>query len=89
MAKTPKVEKRTSIERKVTISYNWSRTDDKEIPTEHLEALEESAMERVVEMMDEGYTSGELHDTVRMNDEDGEDGIEYSGHWGMNTEVVR
>lgn len=84
-----KTKKRTSIERKVTISYNWSRDDGKEIPTEHLEALEESAMDRVKEMMKEDYTGGELHDNIRMTDEDGEDGIEYSGFWGLNAEIVR
>jgi hypothetical protein len=36
-------------------------------------------------MMEEGYTSGELNDTVRMDDEDGEEGIEYSGWWMMFT----
>lgn len=68
---------------KVTISYNWqSDIDNKaKIKKEHREALQESAIERATEMMKEGYREGELHDTVRMSDEDGPDGVPYSGWW--------
>jgi hypothetical protein len=73
------------MKREVTISYNWKRDDDGEIKPEHVEALEETAMNRIIDMMQEGYTSGELSDNIIMTDEDGEDGISYSGLWSINT----
>jgi hypothetical protein len=76
------------MKREVKISYEWSNDDDSEIKSNHQEALEESAMKRIIEMMEEGYTSGELNDTVRMDDEDGEEGIEYSGWWSITTKNV-
>ena len=77
-----------TIERKITITYNWYRGDKKPIKPEHIPALEERAMDRIKEMMAQGYISGELHDDVRMDDEDGDDGIEYSGWWDTKTEDV-
>jgi len=76
------------MKREVVISYNWSAEDNGEIKPNHQEALEESAMARITEMMKEGYTSGELIDCVRFGDEDGEDGIEYSGSWDITTKNV-
>ena len=77
------------MKREVIISYNWEKRsdgkDDGKISTKHQEALEETAMNRIIEMMKEGYTSGELFDNVSFGDEDGEDGIEYSGYWSINT----
>src|ERR1035437_4971054 len=73
------------MKREVKISYEWSNDDDSEIKSNHQEALEESALKRIIEMMEEGYTSGELNDTVLMDDEDGDEGIEYSGWWMMFT----
>lgn len=75
------------MKRELTISYNWSRDDGKEIKPDHVEALEESAMNRIQDMMGEGYTSGELSDNIIMDDDDG-DGIEYSGWWGLTTKNV-
>lgn len=49
------------IERKLTIVYRWWRHNG-EIKKEHIEALEEAAMERITKLMDEGYTSGQLID---------------------------
>ena len=76
------------MKKKITITYNWSNAGGTEIPANHQEALEESAMDRILKMQTEGYTSGELHDNIRMTDEDGEDGIEYSGWWEMTTETL-
>ena len=76
------------MKREVIISYNWSKDDDSEIKPKHQEALEESAMDRITQMMNEGYSSGELNDTVRMDDEDGEEGIEYRGWWSITTKNV-
>lgn len=72
----------------VKIEYNWHRSDNQPIKQEHIKALEESANDRIFEQINEGYTSGELHNNVRMTDEDGEDGIEYSGWWGLTTERI-
>ncbi len=69
------------IEIKKVITYRWWRDGDDEIKPEHAQALEERADDRIVEMMKEGYTSGELRDNIRMTDEDPEDGIEYQGWW--------
>lgn len=78
-----KAEKKDQIERKVTITYRWWNEDG--VKPEHVEALEESAWARIVEMAHEGYTSGELNDTVRMTDDDPEDGVEYTGWWELKT----
>lgn len=48
----------------------------------HLDALNESAMERITECLKEGYVSGELIDNIYMDDEDG---VEYSGWWTLKT----
>ena len=73
------------MKRKIEITYNWRRDDDSDnnISKKHLEALEESAQERIFEQIKEGNTGGELNDRVRMFDEDGEDGIGYTGWWEM------
>ena len=80
------------MRREVTISYNWEKQgdgkDDGTIKPKHQEALEESAMDRISKMMKEGYSSGELFDCVRFGDEDGEDGIEYSGSWDITTKNI-
>ena len=76
------------IERQIKITYRWSKDDSSEIKTNHQEALDESAQSRIFEMMQQGYTSGELHDNVRMDDEDGEDGVEYSGWFEVSTETL-
>lgn len=79
------------MEKKITITFSWwNETHDAGVIHErHLEALEESAIERIQKMWNEGYTSGDLHDNVRMTDDDGEDGIEYSGWWDLTTENIK
>lgn len=69
------------VEREVRIAYRWWRPGKKLVKPEHVEALEEAAMDRIREQMAEGCTSGELNDNIRMTDDDPEDGVEYSGHW--------
>ncbi len=76
------------MKREVIISYNWNKNDNGEIKPKHQEVLEESAMERILEIMKKGYTSGELYDNVCTDDEDGKDGIEYSGSWDITTKNV-
>ena len=76
------------MEKKITISYNWSDDEGKTPKVSHQEPLEGDAMERIFDMTKEGYTSGELHSTVRMDDEDGEDGITYSGYWSLTSQTL-
>jgi hypothetical protein len=77
------------MEQEITINFKWWRTADKQpILDHHREALEESAIERIKQMWEQGYTSGDLHDNVYMLDEDtedGEDGIDYKGWWSLTT----
>ena len=68
------------MKRELTISYNWSRGDGKPFK-EYEPYLEESALERIVEMMENGCTSGELHDNITINDKESE--VEFSGWWGL------
>ena len=68
----------------ITITYNWWHDDHDlggPIDEKHAEVLEETAMERIHEMMGKGFTSGELNDNIRMHDSDPEDGISYRGWW--------
>lgn len=69
-----------TMAKRVTIDYRWTRDDDGEIPKDHLEQLEESAMERIQEMMKKGYLMGELSEIL------GDDEVSYSGWWGTKTE---
>jgi hypothetical protein len=80
-----------SIKKEVTISFEWwtddhGWTDDhdnEEIKQNHAEALEETAMEKIISMMKEGFTSGELEDNINMDDDDPEEGVGYSGWWSL------
>ena len=67
------------MKRKMIITYRWWRNDGKEINPSHVEALEETAMNRIKKMMEEWYTSGELcdiiHDSLDLK------GRVYTGHW--------
>lgn len=78
------------MEGKISIEYNFNRNDDSDEPIKpsHLEALQEDAEERIFEMIKEGYYSGELHTYVLVDDEDGEDGISYSGWFTITKSVT-
>lgn len=83
------IKKSIIMKRKLEIEYVWSRDDDKLIPEEHIEALEEDAEERIFEQIKEGYKSGLLYTSVRFRkdivpDEDKDNGLEYSGAWDIN-----
>ncbi len=78
--------------RKITIEYHWTPDDIETIPKEHLEALEEDALDRIFQMIKEDYTSGELITSVRFGKdkvkEEHEDyGLSYSGSWGITIET--
>ena len=74
----------------IEIDYAWECDQEVEIPKKHEEALKEDAESRIFEMIKEGYTSGELFTSVRFGkdivpEEDEEDGLTYSGSWGIRT----
>ena len=68
------------LECTIKITYRWWRKKG-DIKPEHIEALKESAEERIAEMRAQGFLHGELHDNIRMTEKDGEDGVEYTGWW--------
>lgn len=77
------------MERVLKISYNWKCTNSssEEVLDHHKEYLEESAFDRIAEMMKEGYTSGELSDNIHcVHDEDDHEGTEYTGWWSVSKE---
>lgn len=76
------------LEVKQAITYRWWRNDKKPIKPAHVEALKETAMERIAKMMADGYTSGELSDCIHMSKWVGvvawNDGVEYTGWWEVS-----
>jgi uncharacterized protein YoaH (UPF0181 family) len=67
------------------LNLKWSAVNANGIvKPSHQEALSESVMERITTMMREGFSSGELVETIRMSDEDGEDGVAYHGWWSVS-----
>ena len=73
------------MKHKVEITYEWWDERGNDVRKGHREALEKSAMSRIKEMMVEGYTAGDLQDTMYVTDEYGEYEVEYSGWWSMTT----
>lgn len=70
----------------MTLEYYWECDQSIEIPHKHEEALKEDAEERILKMIKEGYSSGELITTVRYGkdivpEEDENEGLSYSGWW--------
>ena len=72
----------TRASKKFELEWYMSAFDNRENKQSHLDALNESAMERITECLKEGYVSGELIDNIYMDDEDG---VEYSGWWTLKT----
>ena len=69
------------MEREITIKYHWTRNEGGgEVLEHHQEALEETALDRIVDQLKEGMWCGELHDNIVMIEADG-DGVEYRGWW--------
>lgn len=73
------------FERKITITYRWWTDSDEEINPKDISRLDEEAKLTVAEMMELGFTSGELNLDVTPNKIDYSS---YSGHWEMNTETL-
>ncbi len=76
------------MEKQINIKFRWWNDDETEIDADHQEFLEKSAIERIIFMMREGYTSGELFDTVCIHDTDPDDGVEYSGWWKIEHKTI-
>ena len=70
------------LEREHITNYRWWRPNGEDIRPEHVGALDGAAMARVAEMTAKGYTSGELYEEVRVDDNDG-DGVTYRGRWAV------
>ena len=70
------------MEKRITIQYSWWNDADKskKIPTEHREFLEERAEERIKEMTDDGFNSGELLEEC--------EGDLYRGWWEKDTKTI-
>lgn len=73
------------MNRKIVITYWWKADNGEEIKPSHIEALEETAEQRINEMRADGFTAGELIDSISMDDDDPEDGVSYSGWWESRT----
>ncbi len=77
------------MEKQITIKFRWWNSEDEtEIKTGHREVLEKSAFDRIVDMMKEGYTSGELRDNVGFLEDDPDDGVEYQGWWEIEHKTI-
>lgn len=69
------------MKKKTIISQEWWLNEgDKNIPTDHQSELENEGISRAIEMMKDGYTSGELFCVV-------DDGTNYNGFWSLTTET--
>jgi len=60
------------------ISYRWWRPDGKDVNKRHIEELREHADTHIREVMDDGYTCGQLLTTIGMT--------EYEGWWDAESE---
>ena len=68
-----------------TIKFNWGSSDSEVIPEEHVNQLEDDAIEHITKMTGDGFTSGELHTNVNTSS-DPESGVDYSGWWSIRSE---
>ena len=85
-----KIVQAVAMSRLLVIDYYWRcESFKKGIPPKLAEALEESAEDRIKEMMGQGYLSGELIDYVNMDipgRKTPEDGWECRGWWNLHKE---
>lgn len=71
------------FKREITINFGWSSDNEiEEIDDSHIEALEEHARDKILEMTKEGYTSGELF--LESEDEN----RDYKGWWSLTTKTL-
>lgn len=71
------------MQKQTIITQNWWHDTKKNVPVQHQERLEEEGIKRALEMMQECYTSGELHYTGFF--EFAKKQVEYQGHWEITT----
>ncbi len=71
------------MEKKTTITYNWKRDDGKKIPKKHEYQLIDHALNHISEQLQQGYTSGELIETIS---DGSKKGIDCSGWFEIKTE---
>lgn len=64
------------MEIEITIKFHLA-----DVPSEKRSALEEKCREHIFFSLNEGYTSGELHEEL--------DSVEYHGWWEFNTKVIK
>ncbi len=67
-------------ETKITVEF-WRQDYTIEIISEHRELLEIAGRSRALQMLSEGFTSGQLFETI--------DEVEYEGVFNINTKVIR
>jgi hypothetical protein len=72
-----------TVKKNLSLSYEcWNpAAKNKEIKESHVQQLEEAAWDRIMGMIKQGYSSGELNASISVDDDDPEDGVEYSGYW--------
>lgn len=68
------------MKKQLIIEYSWRNMLQTDIPIDHQEQLEIDALQRIYEMQNDGYTSGELHSDVNE--------IEYQGWWSLITKTL-
>ncbi len=62
------------IKRRLEISYKWWRNDKENINKEHIEALEDRAMEIIQRAMRDGHIEGDMFEYDECN-------WNYRGYW--------
>ena len=72
------------IEKQQTITYRWWSDDIEKISSECSNNLEEHAVGRIYEMLQQGYTSGDLSMEYELDSKE----IEFSGWWEITTKTL-
>lgn len=68
-------------EERQIVSFKWQKQGGGDVPQGVREQLARHAFERIFNMMDEGYTAGQLF-TI------GDDDESYKGWWSVRVEVI-
>lgn len=83
------------METTLTLSVKWWNSLQPQAPIrpEHKSALLETAWEQICYQTSKAkeselITSGGLQDFIVMDDQDGEDGIAYTGNWWLNQKMA-
>ena len=67
-----------SFSRSKLTKYRWRREDCGEIFPDHIQELEKYAAERIADLMEQGYTCGELHIDISSGSSAS---VSYVGGW--------